>query len=52
MIPPKEYADTPVGSAFELWLTANYEDVDAEAADLFWECFLAGFEIGKLETEE
>ena len=52
MIPPKEYDGTPVGEAFTLWLIANYESVDEEAALLFWECFLAGFEVGQIEAAE
>lgn len=52
MTPPKGYADSPAWAAFELWLIANYEETDEEASGLFWECFLAGFEVGKIEAAE
>ena len=40
---------SPAREAFDLWLTTHYEEVSPEAAEIFWECFLAGFEVGKIE---
>jgi hypothetical protein len=49
---PHGFRGNPAWEAFELWADANFVgEEQQEDWQIFWECFLAGFEVGEAEGE-
>jgi hypothetical protein len=48
---PHGYRNNPTWEAFELWADTHGIPDEQEDWEPWWECFLAGFEIGLAEAE-
>lgn len=47
---PRGYHNNPIWLAFELWADQHFVGEGEEDWEPWWECFLAGYEVGEAEA--